>query len=73
MVLHDINQACRYADQLVAVRAGRVHAAGPPGEIVDATFIHDVFGLDAQIVEDPVTGTPLCLPIAQPRRTRCTS
>jgi iron complex transport system ATP-binding protein len=73
MVLHDINQACRYADQLVAVREGRVHAAGPPGEIVDATFIHDVFGLEAQVVEDPVTGTPLCLPIAQPRRTRCTS
>ena len=36
MVLHDINQACRYADQLVAVRDGRVHAAGPPGDIVDA-------------------------------------
>ena len=35
MVLHDINQACRYADQLVAVRDGRVHAAGPPGDIVD--------------------------------------
>jgi iron complex transport system ATP-binding protein len=73
MVLHDINQACRYADQLVAVRDGRVHAAGAPADIVDAAFIHDVFGLAAQVVEDPVTGTPLCLPIAQPRRTRCTS
>jgi len=73
MVLHDINQACRYADQLVAVRDGRVHAAGPPGDIVDAAFIRDVFGLEARIVEDSVTGTPLCLPIAQPRRTRCAS
>jgi len=71
MVLHDINQACRYADQLVAVRAGRIHAAGPPADVVDDAFIHDVFGLDARVVEDPVTGTPLCLPIAQPRRTRC--
>jgi iron complex transport system ATP-binding protein len=71
MVLHDINQACRYADQLVAVRDGRVHASGPPGEIVDAAFIRDVFALDARVVEDPVTGTPLCLPIAQPRRSRC--
>lgn len=73
MVLHDINQACRYADQLVAVRDGRVHAAGPPGEIVDAAFIHDVFGLEARVVEDPVTGTPLCLPLAQRRSTRCAS
>jgi iron complex transport system ATP-binding protein len=73
MVLHDINQACRYADQLVAMRDGRVHAAGAPGDIVDVAFIADVFGLEAEVVEDPVTGTPLCLPRAQPRRTRCTS
>jgi iron complex transport system ATP-binding protein len=71
MVLHDINQACRYADQLVAVRDGRIHAVGAPDEVVDATFIQDVFGLEARVVEDPVSGTPLCLPLAQPRRTRC--
>ncbi len=73
MVLHDINQACRYADQLVAVRDGRVHAAGAPADIVDGAFIQEVFGLEASVVEDPVTGTPLCLPISQPRRNRCTS
>jgi iron complex transport system ATP-binding protein len=73
MVLHDINQACRYADHLVAVRDGRVHAAGAPADIVDGAFIHDVFGLEAEVVDDPVTGTPLCLPISQPRRNRCTS
>jgi len=72
MVLHDINQACRYADHLVALRDGRVHAAGAPGDVVDAAFIQDVFGLEASVVEDPVTGTPLCLPISQPRRNRCT-
>ena len=72
MVLHDINQACRYADHLVAVRDGRIHAAGPPGDIVDDALIRDVFGLDAQVIEDPVTGTPLCVATAQPRRSRCT-
>jgi iron complex transport system ATP-binding protein len=71
MVLHDLNQACRYADLLVAVRDGRVHAAGAPNDIVDASFVAEVFGVDAQILDDPVTGTPLCLPTAQPRRTRC--
>ena len=73
MVLHDINQACRYADHLVAVRDGRIHAAGAPATIVDDAFIRDVFGLEAQRRRGPVTGTPLCLPIAQPRRTRCTT
>jgi iron-siderophore transport system ATP-binding protein len=73
MVLHDINQACRYADHLVAIRDGRVHAAGAPGDVVDDAFIRDVFGLEARVVEDPVTASPLCLPISQPRRNRCTA
>ena len=71
MVLHDLNQACRYADHVVALRDGRVRARGPPEEIVDAPFVRDVFGLDAHVVEDPVSGTPLCLPTALPRRSRC--
>jgi iron complex transport system ATP-binding protein len=73
MVLHDLNQACRYADQLVAVCDGRVHAAGPPGDVVDAAFVRDVFGLEAAVVADPVTGTPLCVPSAPARRPRCSS
>jgi iron complex transport system ATP-binding protein len=64
MVLHDLNQACRYADHVVALRDGRVHAAGAPAQIVDAGFVRDVFGLAARVVADPVTGTPLCLPEA---------
>ena len=73
MVLHDINQACRYADHLIAMRDGRVHVAGAPSDVVDTAFIHDVFGLEASVVEDPVTATPLCVPISQPRRNRCIS
>jgi iron complex transport system ATP-binding protein len=72
MVLHDVNQACRYADQLVAVRDGRVYAAGPPADVVDAAFVREVLGLDVRVVDDPVTGTPLCLPTSLPRRIRCT-
>jgi iron complex transport system ATP-binding protein len=71
MVLHDVNQACRYADHLVAMHDGKVHAAGAPGDIVDDELVRTVFGLDAHVAEDPVTGTPLCLPTARPRRSRC--
>ncbi len=70
MVLHDLNHASRYAHHLVALRDGRLHAAGPPHEIVDAELVHQVFGIACQIVEDPATGTPLCVPLG--RRARAT-
>ncbi|MER6300937.1 ABC transporter ATP-binding protein [Kitasatospora sp. NPDC001539] len=61
-VLHDLNQAARYADHLVAMRDGRVVAQGAPGEVVTAGLVREVFGLDSVVVPDPVTGTPLVVP-----------
>ncbi|GAA2217501.1 ABC transporter ATP-binding protein [Micromonospora olivasterospora] len=61
-VLHDLNQAARYADHLVAMRAGRVVAAGPPREILTAELVRDVFGLDCVVVPCPVTRAPLVVP-----------
>lgn len=62
MVLHDINLAARYCDELVAVKDGRVHVAGSPSDVVTERFMHEVFGLDACVVTDPVSGSPLVLP-----------
>ncbi|GAA4913735.1 ABC transporter ATP-binding protein [Streptomyces coeruleoprunus] len=62
LVLHDLNQAARYADHLVAMKAGRVVAEGPPSRIVTADLVHEVFGLDAVVIPDPVTGSPLVVP-----------
>ncbi|MEE1927569.1 ABC transporter ATP-binding protein [Streptomyces sp. TRM 70351] len=64
-VLHDINQACRFADHLVAMKDGRVVAEGAPAEIVDAALIKDVFELPSVIVPDPVTDTPMVVPTLQ--------
>jgi iron complex transport system ATP-binding protein len=61
-VLHDLNQAARYADHLIAMRAGRIVAQGPPAEIVTADLVRDVFGLESVVVPDPVTGDPLVVP-----------
>ncbi|MFC9257468.1 ABC transporter ATP-binding protein [Amycolatopsis thailandensis] len=61
-VLHDINQACRYADHLVALRDGRIVAEGAPAEIVDAELMKEVFDLPSVVVPDPVTGTPMVVP-----------
>lgn len=63
MVLHDLNLAIRYSDQLVVMRAGRVVAAGAPGEVVSAELLREVFDLDAMVLEDPVSGRPMIVPI----------
>ncbi|WP_406509229.1 ABC transporter ATP-binding protein [Streptomyces sp. NBC_00212] len=66
-VLHDLNQAARYASHLVAMREGRVVAEGAPSEVVTASLVEEVFGVRCQVIPDPETGTPLVVPAA-PRR-----
>ena len=61
-VLHDLNQACRYATHLVAMRDGRVMAEGLPADIVTAELVEAVFGLPCLIIEDPISHTPLVVP-----------
>jgi len=68
MVLHDLNQACRYADHIVAMHQGRIHAQGPPSEVVDAEMVRTVFGLDVRVVPDPEEHTPMCVPAKRRRR-----
>lgn len=62
VVLHDLNQAARYADHLVAMKKGEVVAEGAPSEIVTEDLVRQVFGLDCVVVPDPVTGSPLVVP-----------
>ncbi len=65
MVLHDLNQACRYADYLVAMKQGHIYAQGSPVEVMTEAMVREVFGLESRILPDPVTGTPMCIPISQ--------
>ncbi len=64
MVLHDLNQAARYADHLIAMRAGTIQAAGPPGEVLTPSLVEQLFGIRCLVVPDPVTGTPMVVPIS---------
>ncbi|HEY0889804.1 MAG TPA: ABC transporter ATP-binding protein [Nocardioides sp.] len=65
MVLHDLNLAARYADHLVALSAGRVVAEGSPGEVVTESLVQDVFGMESRVIPDPVSGTPLVVPLGR--------
>ncbi|GHH92986.1 ABC transporter ATP-binding protein [Streptomyces capillispiralis] len=65
MVLHDLNLAARYADRLVALASGRLHAAGTPEEVMTEDTVRTVYGMDSRVIEDPVSGKPLVLPIGR--------
>jgi len=64
-VLHDLNQACRYADHLIAFSDGKIVAQGAPNHLIDATLVKQVFGLDSVIIDDPVSHTPLIVPLGR--------
>ena len=68
MVLHELNLAARFADHLVAMRDGRVVASGTPGQVLTEETVREVFGLPCRVIPDPVSGTPLVVPLGrQPR------
>ncbi len=65
MVLHDLNLAARYTDHLVALREGRLVAQGAPSDVVTPALVEEVFGMTARVIADPVSGTPLVVPVGR--------
>ncbi|WP_378144268.1 ABC transporter ATP-binding protein [Cnuibacter sp. UC19_7] len=62
-VLHDLNHAARYADHIVAMRDGRIVAQGSPREVITTERVEEVYGLPNVVIDDPVTGGPLVVPV----------
>ena len=69
-VLHDLNQAARYATHLVAMKDGGVVAEGPPAEVLTSDLVAQVFGLRCLVVPDPVAGTPQVVPLGRDRHRK---
>ena len=62
LVLHDLNHAARYADRMIVLNEGRIVADGEPSGVLTRALLAEVFGVHAHIMQDPETGTPVCLP-----------
>ncbi|MDC6129179.1 ABC transporter ATP-binding protein [Burkholderia gladioli] len=67
-VLHDLNEACRYADRIIVMKDGRIVTSGEPGAAITPATVREAFGLEVRVIEDPVTGTPLVLPLRAGKR-----
>lgn len=61
-VLHELNLAARSADHIVAMAGGQVVAAGTPAEVLTPANLESIYGLDADVVPDPLLGHPVVLP-----------
>lgn len=67
MVLHDLNLACRYAHNVVAIKNRAVYAQGQPENIMSCDLVKNVFDLECEVTVDPLFGTPLCIPYGKGR------
>ncbi|WAL98295.1 ABC transporter ATP-binding protein [Streptomyces sp. Je 1-369] len=65
MVLHDLNLATRYSDNLVVMKDGAILAQGHPRDVITAELLQEAFGLRARVVDDPVGDRPLIVPIGR--------
>ncbi|QXO15841.1 ABC transporter ATP-binding protein [Vibrio ostreae] len=73
MVLHDLNLACRYAHQMIAVKQGKIYRQGPPEDILDEEMVQAVFDMQCYLTQDPLFGTPMCVPRGKGRLLKCPS
>ncbi|QOS81510.1 ABC transporter ATP-binding protein [Paenibacillus sp. JNUCC31] len=64
MVVHDLNHASRYAHHMIGIKKGKAIATGSPAEVMNSDVLREVFNIEADIVIDPRSGVPLCLPYA---------
>ncbi|WP_158736019.1 ABC transporter ATP-binding protein [Alteribacillus sp. YIM 98480] len=67
MVLHDLNLACRYADHIIAIKDKTIYSQGKPEDIISCDLVRNVFQMECQVTEDPLFGTPLCIPYGKGR------
>jgi iron complex transport system ATP-binding protein len=67
MVLHDLNLACRYAHNIVALKEKKLYAQGQPEYVINTSLVKNVFGMDCEVTMDPLFGTPLCIPYGKGR------
>ncbi len=67
MVLHDLNLACRYAHNIVAIKEQSVFAQGKPEYVINRSLVKTVFDMDCEVTMDPLFGTPLCIPYGKGR------
>ena len=59
MMVNDLFSACRYAENMIAMKPGRIQAGGAPSTVVSTQFIRELYGVSFSLLYDPHTGAPI--------------
>ncbi|MBB6451071.1 iron complex transport system ATP-binding protein [Geomicrobium halophilum] len=70
MVLHDLNMAARYAHKIVAVKDKTIYTEGRPEDVITSDMVKYVFGMESKIIDDPLFGSPMCVPYGKGRKKK---
>ncbi len=57
--LHDLNLAAAFCEHVIVLSAGRLAAAGAPSDVLTPALLHEVYGVDAEVLTHPRTGRPV--------------
>jgi iron complex transport system ATP-binding protein len=60
VVLHDVNMAARFCDEIIALHSGRVIARGGPRDIMQPDALQRIYGIAMGVAEHPTAARPLC-------------
>jgi iron complex transport system ATP-binding protein len=58
MVIHDLNLASEYCDQLILINRGKIHTQGTPEEVLTFQNIEDVYQTVVVTQNNPLSGKP---------------
>lgn len=61
MVIHELNNAARFADHMIGVKNGKIVCQGTAHEVMTKENLREIFNIDAEIVSEPKSGKPVCI------------
>ena len=63
IVHHELNQAAKYGDNLICMKSGQVYSTGTVDNVFNEKMLKEVFGVNAIIIDDPISNRPMCIPM----------
>lgn len=61
IVLHELNNACRFADNIIGLKKGKIICQGKPIDVINKQTLKEIYGIDANLVKSDDGRYPICM------------